>query len=67
MAKTRPSTAEQQRPAEWSADALVDAVRSGTREQKSARLRRIGILTAEGTLAPKYKNWGSKVSRTPES
>jgi hypothetical protein len=66
MAKTRPSTAEQ-RPAEWSAAALVDAVQSGTREQKSARLRRIGILTAEGTLAPKYKNWGSKVSRTPES
>ncbi|MGA7121352.1 MAG: hypothetical protein WBY94_14705 [Polyangiaceae bacterium] len=67
MAKTRPSTAEQPRPVEWSADALVEAVRSGTREQKSARLRRIGILTSDGTLAPKYKNWGSKVSRTPES
>lgn len=66
MAKTRPSTAEQL-PAEWSADALIEAVRSGSREQKRQRLRRIGIVTANGSLAPKYKNWGSKPSRTPET
>jgi uncharacterized membrane-anchored protein len=54
------------RPAEWTAEALIEAIRSGTREQKRARLRRIGILTADGSIASKYKDWGSKPSRTPE-
>ncbi len=54
-------------PAEWSADALIQAVRSGTQEQKRQRLRRVGIVTADGSIAPKYKNRGSKPSRTPET
>jgi uncharacterized membrane-anchored protein len=41
------------RPAEWTAEALIEAIRSGTREQKRARLRRIGILTADGSIASK--------------
>jgi len=70
MAKTTRSSTSRAKPApadEWSADALAEAVVRGTPAEKRARLRRVGILTAKGTLAPKYKNWGTKVSRTPDA
>ncbi len=29
-----------------------------------ALLKRIGILTADGEVSPRYQSWGSRVSRT---
>lgn len=51
---------------EWTTDALIKAVTSGTQEEKLDLLKKIGILTPDGNLAEKYKSWGNKPSRTPE-
>jgi len=49
----------------WTPDSLVEALRRGTAEEKKALLRTAGILDAKGDLAKKYRNWGTKVTRTP--
>lgn len=48
----------------WSPKELLDAIAKPSREQKLALLREVGILDENGKLAPKYKSWGSRVSRT---
>jgi len=45
---------------------MVEALKAGTPKEKLERLKRAGILTEEGKLAPLYKSWGDKVSRTPD-
>jgi len=50
---------------EWTPAGLVSAVKAGSMAEKVALLKTIGILTPEGQLADKYKNWGDKPSRTP--
>jgi hypothetical protein len=50
---------------EWTPARLLKALRSGTREQDLAILKRIGLLTEEGKMNPAAQSWGSKPSRTP--
>jgi len=45
--------------------ALIEAMRAGTTKDKIQTLKSIGILTKDGRLAPKYKNWSRKATRTP--
>ncbi|MBL8739619.1 MAG: hypothetical protein JNK04_00950 [Myxococcales bacterium] len=47
----------------WSPDALREALKSGSSEDKLKLLRQIGIVTSEGKLSPTYSSWGH-VSRT---
>jgi hypothetical protein len=58
-------TGAQQRPAAWSVEALKRALSSGTRAQDIAILKRIGLLTVEGSANPAAEDWGSRPSRTP--
>jgi hypothetical protein len=49
----------------WAPDTLVAALCRGTAAEKKALLRAAGILDAKGNLAKRYRNWGTKVTRTP--
>lgn len=40
---------------------------SNTTAEKLAALKTAGILDASGRLTKTYKNWGSKVTRTPHA
>lgn len=66
--KARPAAPSSRQAAidAWGADALSRALRRGTVEEKRAILTHAGILGRDGKLAPKYRNWGSKATRTPE-
>jgi hypothetical protein len=44
----------------------MEALKSGSDAEKVATLRDAGILDAKGELTKTYKNWGTKVTRTPE-
>jgi hypothetical protein len=50
-----------------SADELRAAIRAGTLEDKIQALREAGIIDRNGNLARKYRTWGNKPSRTPET
>lgn len=50
----------------WSPDTLISALRRGTDEDRVAALKRAGIIDASGKLTKTYKNWGTKVTRTPD-
>lgn len=50
----------------WTPAELSAALHEGTIEEKIALLRTAGILNEKGELAPKYRSWGTRVSRTPE-
>lgn len=72
MAKTskkKPSTAlgRQAPTGAWSPEMLLSALQSGTDADKRAALEKAGILDASGKLTKTYKNWGSKVTRTPDA
>jgi hypothetical protein len=56
-------TAEQK---EWTPARLRKAVAAGTTAEKIAVLKRIGVLTKNGTLAKRTQDWGGKPTRTPE-
>ena len=60
------SEAQSEQEAEWTPARMVEALKAGTPKEKLERLKRAGILTEEGKLAPLYKSWGDKVSRTPD-
>jgi hypothetical protein len=47
----------------WSPEALHDALKAGSSEEKLKLLRQIGIVTSDGKLSPTYSRWGH-VSRT---
>jgi hypothetical protein len=51
----------------WSPDTLLTALRRGSAAKKVAVLKKAGILDANGKLTKMYKNWGSKVTRTPDA
>lgn len=51
----------------WSPDTLMKALRSGSVDEKVEVLKKAGILDASGKLTKTYKNWGSKVTRTPDA
>jgi hypothetical protein len=51
----------------WSPDTLLTALRRGSAAKKVAVLKKAGILDANGKLTRMYKNWGSKVTRTPDA
>ncbi|MGH7440057.1 MAG: hypothetical protein ACRENE_30570 [Polyangiaceae bacterium] len=50
---------------EWTPARLRKAVTAGTRAQKVAVLKEIGVLTSQGKLAKSSARWGDKPSRTP--
>lgn len=50
---------------QWTPRSLLDALLSGSQEEKLAVVKEAGILTADGQLAPMYQSWGDKASRTP--
>jgi hypothetical protein len=49
-------------PATQRAEQLLS---QGTLASKVAILKEVGILTSTGKLAPKYKSWGNRPTRTP--
>lgn len=53
------------RDEDWTVERMIELIRSPTVEEHVARLKRVGILTEDGEIAPLYKSWGNKVSRTP--
>lgn len=72
MAKTRKKKASvvpgRQAPTgAWAPETLLTALKSGTDQDKLAALKRAGILDDSGHLTKTYKNWGSKVTRTPDA
>jgi hypothetical protein len=50
---------------DWTPVRLCKAVTAGTRREKVAVLKKIGVLTRRGKLAKTGKRWGKKPSRTP--
>ncbi|HSN99735.1 MAG TPA: hypothetical protein VLS89_15675 [Candidatus Nanopelagicales bacterium] len=65
-AKAVPSPGPQAPRGAWTPADLSAALHEGTIEEKIALLRTAGILNEKGELAPKYRSWGTRVSRTPE-
>ena len=57
--------AKTSREQEWTPARLRKAVTAGTRGEKVEILKKIGVLTSEGTLAKSSERWGKKPSRTP--
>ena len=73
MEKTKKEKASERQPSRqapvgtWSPENLKQALSAGTTDEKVAMLTELGILTQDGKLAPRYKNWGDDVvSRTEE-
>jgi hypothetical protein len=62
-----PSSPKSKAPIEWTPEKLLKAIQSETPRQVLARLKRIGVLTASGEISDRYKNWGNKVTRTPDA
>jgi len=50
-----------------SPETLLSALKSGTDADKLKALKKAGILDANGNLTKTYKNWGAKVTRTPDA
>jgi hypothetical protein len=69
MAKTRKKASApvgRQAPGDvWSPEALLQALLSGSDDDKRAAMRRAGIVDTQGKLTKKSSNWGKKVTRTP--
>lgn len=66
--KKASATLGRQAPAgAWSPETLVSALTCGTESDKLRALKKAGILDASGNLTKRYKNWGSKVTRTPDA
>lgn len=51
----------------WSPDTLMSALQRGTDDDRIAALKKAGIIDASGNLTKTYKNWGTKVTRTPDA
>lgn len=51
----------------WTPKDLYAALTRGTIDEKVALLQTAGILDERGELAKKYRSWGQKASRTPDS
>jgi hypothetical protein len=69
MGKTKTATVPgPQAPVDaWSPEQLSKALKRGSVKAKVDLLKRAGILNSKGKLARKYRSWGKKVVRTPES
>jgi hypothetical protein len=48
----------------WTPQELLDAITRPSPKEKLKVLREAGILDARGKLAPMYRSWGNRVSRT---
>ena len=51
---------------EWTPKRLRKAVAAGTKAEKVALLKEIGVLRKDGTLARRTRNWRKGPTRTPE-
>jgi hypothetical protein len=51
-------------PGTWTPAELSAAIRRGTIEEKVALLKKAGILDENGEISKRYRDWGSKVTRT---
>ena len=51
----------------WSPDTLKSALQRGTDADRVEALKKAGIIDARGRLTKAYKNWGTKVTRTPDA
>lgn len=73
MARTRKqksSAAEAGRQAPtgaWGPETLMSALQRGSDSDRVAALKKAGIIDASGNLTKTYKNWGTKVTRTPDA
>lgn len=71
MAKTKKRPTQRVGPqaprGAWTAEELLGTLRSGTPKEKAALLRSAGFLTRGGEVAPKYRNWGRRITRTPDT
>jgi hypothetical protein len=52
---------------DWAPSALVRALRKARKGDRVLALKRSGILTKAGNLAPRFRSWGQKASRTPDA
>lgn len=50
----------------WSPETLMSALERGTDDDRVAALKKAGIIDARGNFTKTYKNWGGKVTRTPD-
>lgn len=51
----------------WTPASLMSALRSGSMDDKIDALKAAGIVDARGKIGRRYKNWGTKVTRTPDA
>lgn len=49
---------------DWTRQSLLDVLKSGSTDERLARLRRLGFLDEENRLTPKAKSWGDRISHT---
>lgn len=72
MAKTRKKQSAiepgpQAPPGTWTPAMLLAALERGTDADRVAALKDAGILDARGRVTKRYKDWGTKVTRTPDA
>ncbi len=49
---------------DWTRKSLLDVLKSGSTEERLARLRRLGFLDEENKLTSKAESWGDRISHT---
>ncbi len=62
-----PSAGRQAPAGAWSPDTLLSALQRGGDDDRLEALKKAGILDERGQLTKTYKNWGTKVTRTPDA
>jgi hypothetical protein len=51
----------------WTPEMLKSALQRGTDADRVEALKKAGIIDEHGRLTKAYKNWGTKVTRTPDA
>jgi hypothetical protein len=65
--KAAPAAGRQAPTGAWTPDTLLSALRGRTDDDRVEALKKAGIIDARGNLTKTYKNWGTKVTRTPDA
>lgn len=65
--KVAPSAGRQAPTGAWTPDTLLSALQRGTDDDRIEALKKAGIIDARGQLTKTYKDWGTKVTRTPDA
>ena len=65
--KVAPGAGQQAPTGAWTPATLLSALQRGTDDDRVEALKKAGIIDARGNLTKTYKNWGTKVTRTPDA